>query len=306
MRLIILVLALLLPTVPASAQSGTYTKWQNPDTRKADAGRLQEFIDRLKGLVDKAEKAQAASPQFLRDLRDLATGFDRPWRTTVLDDTFADGNFTANPTWQVSSGEYWIEQGWGLRTSVEPARAATPAAEPKRVDNKDAAVAILGGILNQALGGKQVATPPQPSAPAVAVIHTNVALSNAFAVTLNFSAWSPRGRLEIAAFQGQFAGPDQSAGYRLVYQPEGRLELLRVSSRGTAIIDSASGLATLLDKKFHVLEWQRHDDGRMQVSLDGKAVLSTTDRGFRDRFSGIALFNRGGDYIFKQIRADGV
>jgi len=304
MRLVVFVFALLLPTSLAIAQTSSYSKWQNPDaSAPASTEKLQGFVDKLNALINKAEKAQAASPQFLRDLRDLATGFDRPWRNLVFNETFADGNFTANPKWQISAGDYWIEQGWGLRTSIDPKVQAQP--ESKKLNSKDAAAAIFGQILNQAIGGKQGSPSAPPPAPTQAVIHTNVAISNAFSISLNMSSWSNKGRIEIAAFQGQFAGPSRSAGYRLVYQPEGRLELLRISSRGTSIIDGTSKVPSLLDKKFHQVTWLRHPDGRMEVSIDGTVLLKTTDRGFSDAFSGLAILNSGGDYIFKQVRIDG-
>ncbi len=306
MRLLVLALALVLPTSLATAQSTTYSKWQNPDTSvPANNEKLQEFVKKLNALIDKAEKAQAASPEFLRDLRDLATGFDRPWRNLVLNDSFADGNFTANPVWQVSAGEYWIEKGWGLRTSVDPNAQVQAQPQTQTLEGKDAAAAIFGQILNQALGGKQQGQTQQAAAPSNAVIHTSAAISNAFSVTVNMSAWTAKGRVEIAAFQGQFAGPGKSAGYRLVYQPEGRLELRRVSSRGTTVIDGTNKIPSLLDKKFHQVVWLRHSDGRMDVSIDGSKLLSTTDRGFSDPFTGLAIINSGGDYIFKQVRVDG-
>jgi len=308
MRILSFIFALLLPTTLAFAQSSSYSKWQNPDSSApANNEKLQEFVSKLKALVEKAEKAQAASPQFLRDLRDLAIGYERPWRNLVLNDTFADGNFNTNPKWQVSAGEYWIEQGWGLRSSVDPSTQVQTKSEPKKLKNKDAAAAIFGQILNQAMGGKNSGQtePPQPQPPSEAVIHTNTVISNAFSVSLNMSAWSAKGRIEIAAFQGRFAGSPGSPGYRLAYRPEGRLELLRVTARGTSVIDQASEIPSLLDKRFHLLTWLRYKDGRMEVSIDGKTLLKTNDRGFSDAFSGLAIINSGGDYIFKQVRVDG-
>jgi len=307
MRILAFILVLLLPTAMASAQSGSYNKWQNPDRTAESDAKLQTFTDKLNTLIDKAEKAQAASPQFLRDLRDLARGYDRPWRHVVLNDTFRDGNFTADPVWQVSVGEYWIEQGWGLRTSVDPSAKAAAQPETKRLSGEDAAAALFGSILNQAIGGKKKKhQPPQPKVPSEAAIHSNVNISNAFALSMNMSTWTTKGRIEFAIFQGKFSGSSASPGYRLVYQPEGRLELHRVTSRGRSIIDSTNKIPSLTDKKFHDLNWVRHADGRMAVSIDGTTLLKAPDRGFRDTFSGLAIINSGGDYIFKSIRVDGV
>jgi len=307
--LLSLVLAFALAVFPAIAQT-SYTPWKNPDGPAPGSGeKLQTFVDKLNALVDKAEKARAADPQFLRDLRDLARGFDRPWRRIVLQDSFIDGDFTANPTWTVTAGEYWVEKGWGLRSAIEPgaAQPAQPSSGNQKLEGKDAAVAIIGSLLNQALtnqsGGGQATPPSAPAPPAQALIHTGSALTNAFAIEFSMSSWAAQGRVEVAVFQGRYAGPERSAGYRLVYQPGGRLELLRTSSRGTGVVDSSAEPLSLEDKKFHAFEWLRYADGRMTVSVDGREVLSTVDRGFRDSFAGIAIANRGGDYIIKQVTA---
>jgi len=304
-----LALAVVLAASPALAQS-TYTPWKNPDAPAAgNQEKLQGFVDKLNALVDKAEKARAADPQFLRDLCDLARGFDRPWRRVVLQDSFIDGDFTANPTWTVTAGEYWIEKGWGLRSAIESgaAQPAQSSSGNQKLEGRDAAVAIIGSLLNQALtnqgGGGQALSPSAPAPPAEALIHTGLALTNAFAIEFSMSSWAAGGRVEVAVFQGQYAGPGRSAGYRLVYQPGGRLELLRTSSRGTGVVDSSAEPLSLEDKKFHAFEWLRYADGRMTVSVDGRQVLSTVDRGFRDSFAGIAIANRGGDYIIKQVTA---
>ena len=59
------------------------------------------------------------------------------------------------------------------------------------------------------------------------------------------------------------------------------------------------------DKQIHRLQWERYPDGRMTVAVDGKQVIDTVDRGFRDAFSGIALINTGGDYIIKGVTVAG-
>jgi hypothetical protein len=127
MRTVIVSLLILLTAGPAGAQQ-TYSTWSNPDgSAAASQSRMQELVDELNSLIDKAEQARAANPKFLRDLRDLARGYHRPWRKKVLDDSFIDGDFTANPTWTVASGKYWVEKGWGLRSAVEPQAQQAPA-----------------------------------------------------------------------------------------------------------------------------------------------------------------------------------
>ena len=44
----------------------------------------------------------------------------------------------------------------------------------------------------------------------------------------------------------------------------------------------------------------------MTVSVDGKTVISVTDRGFSDPFDGVRISNKTGDFIVKRITAIGV
>ena len=149
MRILVFVLAALLMAAPAPAQH--YQQWNNPESNqsaataeKAANERLQGFVDELNRLTDAAEKSRAADPGFLRDLRGLARGYDRPWRLLVLSDAFQDGDFTRDPAWTVTSGKCWIERGWSLRSAVkaEPARAGGQTQQ--RSSGKDVAAAIFG------------------------------------------------------------------------------------------------------------------------------------------------------------------
>lgn len=306
MRTIGIILALVLVTNGAVAQT-TYKSWNNPDavaSPTASDKKFQEFVAKLNALVDKAEKAKAADPTFLRDLRDLANGFKRQANTVVLSDEFLDGNFEANPKWNVLSGEYWVEKGWGLRSAIK-LQGQTAAAQPSERKNKDAAAALFGQLLSKALGAKQQTTTPQPAAPNHAAIHSNATIPNAFALEAQFSSWTDEGRLEMVMYQGNMTSASNTAGYRLAYIPGGGVELIRVSSRGTTLLDASKLAIPLEDKKFHSVEWLRHRDGQMTVKIDGKQVLSVADKGFRDPFNGIALINHGGDYILKKLTISG-
>jgi len=297
-------LALLITAAaPASAQQSRYSQWSDPNAPSAD-DRLQGFIDRLNKLIDEGEKARAADPNFLRDLRDLAGGYDRPWRHQVLSDAFIDGDYTADPAWSVTSGKYWVERGWGLRSAVKPG-ATSNTAESRPASNQEKAAQLFGAILNQALGGGQGSQgSTTQNAPAAAIIHAPAAISNAFAMELDFSSWSAEGEFQVAVYQGQFKG-SASPGYRLTYRPGGTLQIDRVSSRGTSVVERATKAHPLEDKKIHRIQWQRYGDGRMSVSINGTEVLTTADRGFRDAFSGLALINTGGDYIIKTVAVSG-
>ena len=306
MRIFGFIIVLIFAAQGALAQS-TYKSWNNPDSvtsTGSSESRLQEFVDKLNEMVNKADRARAADPTFLRDLRNLARDFNRPWQKLILNDQFLDGNYEVNPTWQVIDGEYWVENGWGLRSAVKP-RSRTTNNQPNRQQNQDAAVAILGQILNQAMGNTQNGETQQANSNSRALIHTATTIPNTFALETRFSSWTDEGRFIMTMYQGYYGSRSRPKGYRLAYTPGGGLELIRVNARGTLILDTATLSKPLEDKKFHDIEWLRYPDGRMTVNIDGKEVLSASDRGFRDPFDGLALINRGGDYILKQIKISG-
>ncbi|MFQ5619595.1 MAG: hypothetical protein ACE5FR_11540 [Rhodospirillales bacterium] len=289
--------AFALVSAPASAQE-RYAPWAGAEPSvSADRERLQGFVDRLNALVDEGEKARAADPRFLRDLRGLARGYDRPWRRLVLADDFGDGNFTADPAWTVTAGRYWVEGGWGLRSKVDSAAAQPQQRKQGKRSGRDAALAILGTILGQPAGQGEGGGPAATGVAAAAAIHAGAPITNAFSIEIELSSWLGQGRLEFGPYQGAQRG----AGYRLAYTPGGALELLRVSPWGSSVVERVAGPVTLEDKKPHRIEWTRRADGEMAVALDGKALFTAIDRGFTDPFDGFVMVNRGGDYIVKRL-----
>ena len=100
MRLLVFVVFVIcLAPLSLNAQNTRYSTWADPSGTTGGDDSLPAFIEKLNKLIDEAEKAKAADPVFLRDLRNLARGAVTPWNTVLLDDSFTDGNFTANPVW---------------------------------------------------------------------------------------------------------------------------------------------------------------------------------------------------------------
>jgi len=300
-RLLVIVVVAVLVAAPATAQQQRYSTWSDSSTTTAvQPDRLQELVDKLLGLVDEAEKARAADPRFLRDLRDLARGYHRPWRKLLVSEDFHDGNYTADPTWTVGEGRFWLEPGWGLRST--PTAAAAQAEQPERkMTREEKALAIMGALLGKGGGQDQGGSQPSAAESSVAAIYTPAPITNPFAIEVEFSSWQAKGRLEIGPYQGQ----DRVAGYRLAYVPGGALQLLRVTARGTAVVDSFPGPVSLEDKQVHRIDWNRYPDGAMTVALDGKDVIKVTDRSFRDPFTGIVLVNQGGDFVLRRLAVYG-
>ena len=130
-------------------------------------------------------------------------------------------------------------------------------------------------------------------------------MSNAFSVELELSSWNSEGRFVFAAYQGQIIEGQRAPGYRLAYTPGRGIELLRVNTRSSSIIERADGPFKLEDKNVHKINWTRGTDGSMTVMLDDKEIIKTVDRGFRDNFNGVMMTTRGGDFIVKKISVYG-
>ncbi len=300
-----IVLATTVFALPLSAEAQSrYNSWSPPGSSSTApaAQSTENLLKDLKTLVDDAEKARAADRLFLRDLRDLMARYEQPWTKRALFDDFMDGDFTKNPSWKTVSGEYWVEQGYGLRSKSVAGVASSGSSSNGQLSKEELAISILGAVLQGAAkknGGTTTTTQKtSPSKPAV--LTTQSTISNAFAVNVEFSSWKGEGSYAFAVTQGT-----SSAGYRLVYTPkqEGRsalVELVRVTSRGEGVISSHS-IDGLEDQKAHKFNWTRDKLGNMAVQLDGKSVLNSRDSAFRDPFDGVALINAGADVIVKSI-----
>ncbi|MEX2480361.1 MAG: peptidoglycan-binding protein [Gammaproteobacteria bacterium] len=221
------------------------------------------------------------------------TSGDTAWRKLVLHDRFGDGDYTRDPAWTVTAGQFAVAAGKGLRTVHVPRK---PPPETRR---EDLPMAILGAILEQATG---TASKAETDAPDFAEIHVDGAITNAFlmrlVLTMNEPATAP------LAF-GPYQGGDRVSGYRLVYTPDidRGLHLVRLSASGSSVIESAD--ADFVLNRQYAVRWSRNPSGEMIVSLDDKELLRVTDRSFSDAFSGFTLINRGGDYTLREIRIHG-
>lgn len=295
----VLALVAVLTLVPAIAARAQSTE---PDS--------QALIEDLKALIERGEERRSADRSFLRDLRELVARFDRPWQVQLFADDFDDGNYTRSPSWTVTEGEFWVEAGT-LKSRVE---AAPAPSEPQRNGGEgDTATRIFGNILEEALNGGREEAQQQPDATAGttrAVITAPVAITNAFALSTQLSARAPGGtaqRLQLGAYQGA----DAELGYRLTYRAaegggDASLEMLRLYSAGTSVIDAADSVPNLADGRTHTLEWSRDRNGEMVVRLDGQEVMRTVDRGFRDPFDGLVLVNESGEFGVHSMSVRGV
>jgi len=299
---LVFAISLTLPLV-VSAQTPKYSTWSDPSKPSAQGvgnAEVKTFVDELNKLINDAEKAKAADPVFLKDLRALANSYSAPTLQTIFSDAFEDGNFTQGPTWNVASGAYFIENGWGLRNKILTSGQAAQT-ENKVNSGEDLAVALLGSILQQATGAQQPTKAPVAETKEN-LITSSVRISNTFSMTLDYSSWGANGHFEAGVFQGGNA----TTGYRVVYRSGQPLQLIKVGSKGRSVIAQSSTALTIEDKKFHAIKWSRTADGQMVVSIDGTEMISIVDKSFSDAFDGVRISDQGGDFIVKRIAIDGV
>jgi hypothetical protein len=263
---------------------------------------MNRMVDEVKGLIGDAERRRSPDQQTINELKRIVQRYDWPWRVTLLQEEFRDGDMTRNPAWTVASGNFLVDAQLGMRSqeAVQRAAAPQPAAQPQG----GLGGRLLGTVLEEVTRGQ---TPQgQPAAPSGrAEAFVPQAVSNAFAVTLAFNSRSREGgRIEFALYQGA----DRRAGYRLAYNPGAtpRLELIRATATGSGVVESTSSPLAWDDGANHTLQWTRTAEGAMQVQAGGRTVIETSDRSINSAFDGFAVVNLGGDYGLRSVKIDGI
>jgi hypothetical protein len=261
--------------------------------RPGEAVRTQELVDHLKEVIRGAEQDRRSNLSVVRQLKDLVRRYDRPWGVSLLFDDFRDGNYTRDPRWRVTQGDFSVVRGTGLRSYFD-APAGTYRTSDRRSDSP--AFDILSEIL---IGKREPDVEAPVSATSQAEIFTSVGISNAFALKLQLSLRDRNTRVEFGPFQGEA----REYGYRLAYV-SGRapsLSLLRVGPSRSAVIEMVDQAIVLDDGSPHTIEWRRSNDGEMVILLDSKEVIRTVDRAYDDPFDGFTIINKGGEFDVRQI-----
>ena len=256
---------------------------------------LQAMVGQLRAIAEQAKRDRSGDYRLLQQLRDLANLYDRPWRVSLLDDNFGDGNFTANPAWSVASGKFTVDARYGLRNRVTP---------QTKIDlgSDDAAVKLFGAILgavSKKKTGQQQATQAE--------IHTRLAISDAFTLAVEFGAFTKA--VEGGGFEfGAYRGLRRDGGFRLVYSQGAApaMALVRLSRGGVSTIARATLAKGLEDSAYHRITLRRGRDGAMDVLLDGAEVMTGNDPTAPGApFDGVTLINRGGEYAFRSVAVMG-
>ncbi|MDA0261614.1 MAG: hypothetical protein O3A21_05375, partial [Proteobacteria bacterium] len=219
---------------------------------------------------------------------------------------FGDGDFTKNPSWTVSAGEFYVDRATLIsRTGGTAAASSSGSGGSAKTDAKDLALGVLATILSQQLGGgnqgSQQQAQPATQGATTAVIFVPARVTNAFSLAGEISQRSDGGTLELLMYQGN----ERSSGYGLYFAETGKLSLIRRTGQSASVVAESTSVPKLRDGGAHVVEWTRTSAGLMAVKIDGQKLIEAVDRGFRDPFDGFTLINRGDEYGLGALRIDG-
>lgn len=258
----------------------TYQPWAGTTQGKA----VQKLINDLKAKIAQGEKDQAASPDFLSDLKKSIAEYEASIAVSQAQpflDNFSDGEFATNPTWKVTAGQWQVDKSGSNRGLVSKIR------QQANLNN------LLGNLLNPQ------GTQQQSSNPQYAAIYTKAKLPGFFAASTKFTSKDRYGGLQMSLYQGASAQNQ----YRVAYQPGNNQGLLlqKVSANGATTLGAYNGIVNLEDGNAHELSWSRDSTGKMKVMVDGQVAIEAADTSLSGDLDGILLTNVGGSYWLREV-----
>lgn len=262
--------------------------------------RKESAISELRGIAAEAERTGQADYRFITSLNRLLERHSHQQPNVIAFDDFADGEFDANPRWQVENGKFWVSQGQGLRTQVETVSDQRTAIGSSG-GSGDVGAALLSAILSEIAKGSSRSSnaraAPVKATPAEIWLPANIP-SN-FSVTTKLLSGDPSGHLEL----GVFAERNLRIGYHVMYIGTQRrhLRLVRRSRSGEVTLDYFDQNARLEDGLAHTITLARDSRARITVTLDGQPIMSAVDYNFKGGFQGFTLINEGGNYALKSV-----
>ncbi len=272
-----------------------------------DNEQLQTLVDQLREITDKARKERAADRWLLNELEDLISRHDWPWRNELLNEDFSDGNYDQNPTWNVISGQFWVDGRLGLRSRSE-LEQDEPVAPQQKEQKKDLGKALFGALLQEALRGKERQQPEEQAADKrnqPAEIQLALQIPTVYALQLEFSAHNPpqeAGQIEFSLYQGSRG----DTGYRLILMlgDKSSMELLSRINGKTRVIERVE-FDNISDGQTHAIEWRRDPNGQIETLLDEQPLVRVRDSSFRYPFKQLSIRNQGGDFAIGSVTLHG-
>ncbi len=125
----------------------THASAQNSGRANGASADSAQILSELEAIIEQGERNNSADPNFMAALRDLLRRNTWPWQRILLDDTFADGNFTSNPRWTNTSGNVVVDPNRGLVMLASTGRVNLP---PIFVPSNPRPVPNTGDVLSSA------------------------------------------------------------------------------------------------------------------------------------------------------------
>jgi hypothetical protein len=295
-RLFLFATALALPLLafaPAT-RADDYQPWQGPynSGNPNQPGDIGQLVHQLRQLIAKAEKAKAADPNFLRDLKNLANSYDQG-SMQILSDNFNSGQYPDSRRWKVIAGDWRIvtQPAAGLGTQVNTRQ------------NGNNTQNLVNGLLGALISPQGNNQNQNQQGNNYAGLQAPVAIPNAFTVHFEFSSSEDATRFDVGTYRDNNDG-----AYFLSYMPtapRGFMLSRSVPGQGTQQIAYSPGIMNLNGRGFHAVDWKRERDGRMTVAVDGQPLIDVTDTAVQKSFDGFVMGNNGGFYIIRNVSITG-
>ena len=261
----------------------------------------QALLNELGALVDKAETELSADRHFIEDLRAFIGQYDRPWSRVVLQDSFSDGDYLRTPQWRVIQGQFQVDRAYGLysRARTASSQATGGQSNSGKINGRDLAAALISSIFQQGLHKNSGGSTPTQIATTSPTITTSIRAHNAFAMEVQLVGISEGATVTL----GLAANSGSDVGYQLQIRAgnSASAELVRISNRGSAVVDRRNATVTSGANVRHNISWTRYRGGQMRVTIDGRKLLDANDRGISAGFSTFKLSHTG-ELGFKSIK----
>jgi hypothetical protein len=259
----------------------------------------QKILDDVRALAEKARREGAADRWVLQGMDDLVRKYSWPWRHSVVDEKFSDGNYTSNPVWEPVTGKFWVDRSLGLRSRAVATAAAPANREKDKQKFKDA---LRDAVLAEMTGQRPGSTGAAPASTTVAEIYLRTKITNSFALDVSFSPHQPPSDPGVIEF-GVFEGTRRDRGYVLaiVTGEENYAELQRITAKGVAIVDREVLPEAPDTGDVQKISLRREANGAMTVTLNDKSLIQTQDNGIKSAFQSFGITNRVGDFAVRQV-----
>lgn len=273
---------------------------------QADDRGVGPLLEALDGVLQRGEKAKRADPTFIQEIRDLLSGYRPVARSRLLWEDFSDGDWTRNPIWVVSQGNFRVDGNGALLSSVSGMDDTLPMQQggiTVEQGRKESDMAQLFGLMKtlSSEGHKEGGKKSRRKSDTLAVIHTAMPISNGFDLWFTLRAGVARGTAGVGLYTDQV----EQSGYRLMLHVDPAsnqsLSLVRFDQGRSQMIRWAGGLY-LGDGLIHRIRWQRLDGGQMSVWVDGMEMLRARNSSLWEGFSGLVLINNQGEFAFDDIQ----